>query len=96
MTEERPLIEIAAVELAEVTGGARKQPQQPNLLGFLDAPYKSIVFNIASGVGGKQLAQKMYGRNTSASDVARASAAMKKFLVGGNKLPKGVPNLFGG
>jgi hypothetical protein len=96
MSKEPALNEIDESELAEVTGGAgRRQPQHSNPFGFLDAPYKGLVFNIASGVGGKKLAEQMYGRQTSAADVARSTAAMKNFLVGGNKLPKGVPNLFG-
>ncbi len=63
--------------------------------GFLDGMYKGIVFDVAANVGGGKLAEQMYGRRMTARDKARAQAAMKQFLVAGNKLPKGVPNLFG-
>jgi hypothetical protein len=57
--------------------------------------YKGLVFNFASHIGGNKLADRMYGRHSTGADRARAQAAMKRFLVAGNKLPKGVPNLFG-
>jgi hypothetical protein len=37
----------------------------------------------------------MYGSHVTSRDKQRAQAAMKQYLVAGNKLPKGVPNLFG-
>ena len=77
--------DLSLAELATVTGGA----------GFLDGAYKGIVFNVASNIGGGKLAEQMYGKRMTASDKARAQAAMKQFFVAGNKLPKGVPNLFG-
>lgn len=89
------LVELAPSDLATVSGGARRQPQPSfNPFGFLDGPYKGLVFNVASGVAGKKIAQQMYGSRATAGDVAIASAEFKKFLVAGNKLPKGVPNLF--
>ena len=88
------LIDISCEELDGVTGGAGRR--SPNLLGFLDRPYKGLVFGIASRKGGNLLAEKMYGRHTTGADRARAQAEMRKFLDGGGKLPKGVPNLFGG
>jgi len=88
--------ELAPDELAGVHGGAGTHREQHwNPLGFLDGPYKSLVFHFASEVGGNKLADQMYGRNVTGADRARAQAAMKQFLAGGNKLPKGVPNLFG-
>jgi len=83
--------------LANVHGGAHRHrhQQSPNLFGFLDAPYKGLVFDFASRIGGGKLADRMYGRHATSADRARAQAAMKRFLVAGNKLPKGVPNLFG-
>ena len=85
MSSDQALTTISGDALATVTGGA----------GFLGNLYQGVVFNVASNVGGKQLAQKMYGSRMTARDQARAQAAMKQFLVAGNKLPKGVPNLFG-
>jgi len=87
-----PLIEIPDAALADVSGGRRASG---NLFGFLDGPYKRLVFDFASRIGGGKLADRMYGSHTTSADRARAQAAMKKFLVAGNKLPKGVPNLFG-
>jgi len=84
--------------LAHVHGGQHRRHQQHhshNLFGFLDGPYKSLVFDFASRIGGGKLADRMYGRHATAADRSRAQAAMKRFLVAGNKLPKGVPNLFG-
>jgi hypothetical protein len=80
----KQLESIATADLARTCGG-----------GFLDGAYKGLVFNVASGVGGTKLANTMYGKQATASDRARAQAAFKQFLVAGNKLPKGVPNLFG-
>jgi len=77
--------ELPAAALAHVSGGA----------GFFDGLYKGIVFNFAGSIAGPKLAQQMYGSHATAEDAARASAAMKQFLAAGNKLPKGVPNLFG-
>ena len=77
--------DVPAAALASVAGGA----------GFLDGIYKNIVFGVASGIAGPKLAQQMYGQHATAEDAARAHAAMKQFLARGNKLPKGVPNLFG-
>jgi hypothetical protein len=92
----KQLESIATDDLARAHGGARRQQQQhSNPFGFLDGAYKGIVFNVASGIGGTKLANTMYGKSTTASDRARAQAAFKQFLVAGNKLPKGVPNLFG-
>jgi len=85
---------IALPDLARAHGGARRQ-QSSNPFGFLDGAYKSIVFNVASNIGGGKLADTMYGKHVTASDRSRAQAAFKQFLVAGNKLPKGVPNLFG-
>ncbi len=93
-----PFVDVSADALAGVAGGARRvvhQQASHNPLSFLDAPYKSIVFNIAGNVGGKQLAQRLWGSNVDARDQARAQAAFKQYLVAGNKLPAGVPNLFG-
>ena len=87
MTSPKELTEISVTELEQVSGGARARQQHSNLFGRLGVRRQAV--------GGKQLAQRLYGRHTSAADEARAQAAMKKFLVGGNKLPKGVPNLFG-
>jgi hypothetical protein len=83
MKSQHDLIDISCDELCAVTGG------------FLDRAYKDIVFHFASRKGGDMLAQKMYGRHTTAADTARAEAALKKFFVDGDKLPKGAPNLFG-
>ena len=66
-----------------------------NPFGFLGSMYKGFVFDYASHVGGAKMAQAMYGSHATARDQARAQAAMKQFLVGGNKLPKGAPHLFG-
>ncbi len=77
--------ELSLADLATVTGGA----------GLFDGLYKGLVFNVASNIGGNKLAQQMYGSRMTARDQQRAQAAMKQFLVAGNKLPKGVPNLFG-
>ena len=85
---------IAADDLARTHGGARRQ-QSTSPFGFLDGPYKNLVFHFASQIGGTKLADTMYGKHVSASDRSRAQAAFKQFLVAGNKLPKGVPNLFG-
>jgi hypothetical protein len=88
--------ELAPDELARVRGGAGQHHQQHwNPLGFLDGPYKSLVFHYASQVGGTKLADSMYGKHATAGDRARAQAAMKQFLVTGGKLPKGAPDLFG-
>ncbi|MBV8757452.1 MAG: hypothetical protein JO257_09265 [Deltaproteobacteria bacterium] len=80
--------EISSDDLAQVAGGG--------LFSWLDNIYKSIVFNVGGKVGGTKLAEKMYGKHTTDRDRARAQAAMHKFLAGGHKLPKGVPNIFGG
>jgi hypothetical protein len=85
MSSNDSLTTICGDDLATVTGGT----------GFLGNLYNGVVFNVASSIGGKQLAQKMYGSRMTARDQARSQAAMKQFLVAGNKLPKGVPNLFG-
>ena len=100
MTTQDELTSLSLDQLEHITGGAharhQQQPQQHwNPFGFLDGPYKSVVFHFASQIGGNKLADRMYGSHTSAADRARAQAAMKKFLVAGNKLPAGVPNLFG-
>lgn len=90
---------ISSDELDHVTGGTHRARHtahaNPNPFGFLDGPYKSLVFGVASNIGGTKLADKMYGSHVTASDRTRAQAAMKQFLVAGNKLPQGVPNLFG-
>ncbi len=91
----KQLESIALDDLARTHGGARRQQQHGNLFGFLDGPYKNLVFGVASNIGGKKLADTMYGTSVTAGDRARAQAAFKQFLVAGNKLPKGVPNLFG-
>jgi len=91
----KQLESIALDDLARAHGGARRQQQSSNPFGFLDGPYKNIVFHFAGQIGGTKLADKMYGSHVSGSDRARAQAAFKQFLVAGNKLPKGVPNLFG-
>jgi hypothetical protein len=83
MATDGQLIEICDDELDEVSGG------------FLDDLYRNGVFSVASRVGGNKLADTMYGRHVTQADRSRAQAAMKRFLVAGGKLPKGVPNLFG-
>ncbi len=99
---------ISADDLAFVTGGAghghthhkhhaHAQPAAPTGIGgFFDGVYKNVVFHVASGIAGPKLADTMYGGHATAADKQRASAAMQQFLASGNKLPKGVPNLFGG
>lgn len=99
MTTQDELTSLSLDQLEHITGGAharhQQQPQHASPFGFLDGPYKSVVFHFASQIGGNKLADRMYGSHTSAADRARAQAAMQKFLVAGNKLPAGVPNLFG-
>jgi hypothetical protein len=91
-----PGVELAVAQLERVIGGAPAVASASSgPLGFLDPIYKNVVFGIAGNVGGTKLAQKMYGARTTAADVARAQAAFKQFLIAGNKLPKGAPNLFG-
>jgi hypothetical protein len=94
ITMQDELIDISD-ELAAVTGGAGRR-RSSNPLGFLDGPYKRLIYGFASHKGGSMLAEKMYGDHTSFADKARGQAELKKFLVEGGKLPKGVPNLFGG
>ena len=88
------LNDITLDELGNVNGGARSR-QSTSPFGFLEGPYKGIVFNIAAHKGGPMLAEQMYGPHTTRNDKARGEAALKQFLVEGNKLPDGVPNLFG-
>ena len=88
------LNDITLDELVNVNGGARRR-QSSGPLGFLEGPYNGIVFNIAAHKGGGMLAEQMYGRYVTAADKARGEAALKSFLVEGDKLPDGVPNLFG-
>ena len=73
--------EVCREDLAGVGGG-----------GFLGELFKPMIFDIGAGVGGKQLASKIFGAKTTAQDIAVGTAQMKKFLVGGNKMPKGVPS----
>jgi hypothetical protein len=83
-------------ELGTVAGGARSAPASGGgIMGFFDGMYKNVVFGVASNMGGSKMADAMYGKHATAKDRSRASAAMKQFLVAGNKLPKGAPNLFG-
>ncbi len=83
--------EISADELIQVSAGA----SSGGLFGFFDSIYKNIVFSFGGKVGGTKLAEKMYGKHVTDRDKQRSQAAMKKFLVEGHKLPKGVPNIFG-
>jgi hypothetical protein len=83
-------------ELGTVAGGVqRAAPASGGIMGFFDGLYKNVVFNVGSNMGGTKMADAMYGKHATAKDRSRASAAMKQFLVAGNKLPKGAPNLFG-
>ncbi|HUS29865.1 MAG TPA: hypothetical protein VMZ53_15275 [Kofleriaceae bacterium] len=88
------LQDISVAELEHVTGGARGGGSW-NPFGWLDNLYHSVVNHFGSQIGGTKLAEKLYGRRTTDADRSRAQAAMKKFLVAGHKLPKGVPNIFG-
>ena len=92
MKTQTEWIEISAGDLADVTGGDGGPLPSPT--GFLDGAYKNGVFHFASKVGGEKLAEKMYGGHVTAADKARAQSALKQFLVDGDKLPKGVPELF--
>lgn len=76
---------ISIEDLASVTGAGNP----------LDSIYKGVVFDIAAKKGGTQLAETMYGKRASDRDRARARDAMKGYLEAGDKLPAGVPNIFG-
>ncbi len=84
-------------ELDAVAGGVQRSAPASGggIMGFFDGMYKNVVFGVASNMGGSKLADAMYGKHATAKDRSRATAAMKQFLVAGNKLPKGAPNLFG-
>lgn len=88
---------LSTDELEDVAGGRRQSSTNGGggLFGWLDGIYKSIVFDFGGRVGGRKLAEGMYGRHTTDRDRARAQVAMNKFFHDGNKLPKGVPNIFG-
>ena len=95
MKDSQQIESIASEDLAHVTGGARHAAAASwNPFGFLEGAYKKLVFHFAGDIGGNKLAEKMYGSRVNAGDRARSKAAMHQFLAGGNKLPKGVPNLF--
>src|SRR4051812_25913635 len=99
---------LSADDLACVTGGAghghthshahhaHAQASAPSGIGgFFDGLYKKLVFHFASDIAGPKLADKLYGGHATAGDKQRSKLAMQQFLAGGNKLPQGVPNLFG-
>jgi|HubBroStandDraft_6_1064221.scaffolds.fasta_scaffold84981_5 hypothetical protein len=88
---------VADEALSTVAGGVQRGAPASGggIMGFFDGIYKGIVFDVGSNKGGTEMANAMYGKHATAKDRARASAAMKQFLVAGNKLPKGAPNLFG-
>ncbi len=82
---DSPFAEVSGDELSRVAGGA----------GFLGDIYKNLVFDVGSQIGGGKLAEQMYGQRVTSGDKTRARAAMKQYLVQGNKLPKGAPHIFG-
>lgn len=88
--------------LTDVSGGATRraaahaQPQSHGgFFGWLDGMYHSVINHVAGHIGGNKLADQMYGKHATAADRSRAQTAMKQYLAGSHKLPKGVPNLFG-
>lgn len=84
------LTEISADELTQVSAGA----SSGGLFGFFDSIYRNLVNSFGGKVAGTKLAETMYGKHVTAHDRQRSQAAMNKFLAGGHKLPKGVPDLF--
>ena len=86
------LAELSLADLDHVQGG---KGLIGTMFGFLEPAYNSFVFSMGAKKGGPMLADKMYGSKVTAADRARATAAFHQYLVAGNKLPKGAPNLFG-